>query len=368
MSRIKTKWIEDNAVNDAKLRLRNNLALRARNAGDTADIDILKINNSDILEILREMSMSNNKITDLLDPTADQDAATKKYVDSVVSGLTDPKDAVKVATTGALAASTYDNGVSGVGATLTGDANGALPSIDGIGLSLNDRIVVKDQVAALENGIYVVTQLGDAGTPFILTRSEDANIGSADKAEGGDVVSQGMFCLASQGTTNGGLGFILTTPDDITLGTTALGFAQFGETVVAGQGITKTGSTISIDAGDGLGFSGNSLVVLVDDDLVDGTTKVLVGGEIAGRRRFEEPKTITGTDITNGYIDLAKVASRDSVLMFPRFGLKQKETVDFTVSYTGGAGGKTRVTFAGDLGSIIEAGDILDMNYESLDY
>lgn len=368
MSRIKTKWIDDNAVNDLKMRLRNNLALRARNAADTADIDILKINNSDILEILREMSMTNNKITNLADPTAAQDAATKQYVDSVISGLTDPKDSVKVATTGALPAATYDNGVDGVGATLTGNANGALPSIDGVGLAVGDRILVKDQVAGLENGIYVVTQLGDAGTPFILTRSEDANIGSADKAQGDDVVSQGMFCLAAQGTANGGLGYILTTPDPISLGATSLSFAQFGEVIQAGQGLTKTGNTLSVDAGDGLGFSGNSLVVLVDDDLIDGTTKILGGGEVAGRRRFEETKTLTGTDVTNGYVDLTKVASRDSVLLFPRFGIRQKDTVDYTVSYTGGAGGKTRVTFAGDLASIVESGDVLDINFESLDY
>ena len=374
MSKVRTKWIEDNAVNDLKMRLRNNLALRARNAGDTADIDILKVNNSDILELLREMSMTNNKITNLADPTAEQDAATKKYVDSVVSGLTDPKDSVKVATTAALPASTYDNGVSGVGATLTGNANGALPSIDGVGLSADDRILVKNQANGFENGIYVVTQLGDAGTPFILTRATDANIGSADgAADDPNLVSQGMFCLAAQGTLNGGLGFILTTPDPITLGTTSLSFAQFGETVTAGQGISKTGSVISVNIGLGLEFAADTptdqVNVKVDDaSLIDGTTKIGSGGEVAGRRTYEEGFTLTGTDITNGYVDLAKIASRDSVQIFPRYGIKQKANVDFTVSYTGGTGGKTRVTFAGDLATILEAGDILDVAYESLDY
>jgi hypothetical protein len=369
MSRIKTKWIDDNAVNDVKMRLRNNMAMRARNAGDTADIDLFKLSNADIMEILREMSMTGNKITNLADPTAEQDAATKKYVDSVVSGLTDPKDSVKVATTAALPASTYNNGVgTGEGATITGDVNGALPSIDGIGLAVGERILIKNQVSSLENGIYVITALGDAGNPFVLTRSSDANIGSADgAADAPNLVSQGMFCLAAQGTVNGGIGFILTTPDDITLGTTALSFAQFGETVVAGQGISKTGSTISVDAGDGLTFSGNQLVVAVDNDLVDGTTKI-DSGAVVGRRRFEEEKTLNGTDVTNEYVDLAKVASRNSVSLDPRFGLKQKIVADYTVSYTGGAGGKTRITFVGDLLGLIEAGDIFDINYESLDY
>lgn len=364
MSRILGKFVQDSTITDLQIRLKNNLPLRARNAGDTADVSILKINNSDILEILREMSMGSQKITDLLDPTAAQDAATKQYVDSAVAGLSDPKDAARVASVSALPTSTYDNGVSGVGATLTADANGALPSIDGIGLSVADRFLVKDQVAGLENGLYVVTQLGDAGNPWILTRSDDAdNNGSASGA-----VTQGMFVPVAEGTINGSLGFILTTPDPIVLGTTSLNFVQFGEIIVAGQGLTKTGTTIAVDAGDGLGFSGNSLVVLVDDNLVTGSTKILSGGELASSKRFEEEFTLTGTDVTNGYVDLSKVALNDSVLLFPRFGIKQRKVVDYTVSYTGGAGGKTRVTFAGDLASIIEAGDILDLNFNSLDY
>ncbi|MBE9542517.1 MAG: hypothetical protein IMF01_09380 [Proteobacteria bacterium] len=368
MTQIKNKFIGNNEVDDLKLRLRNNLALRARNVGDSADIDILKISNSDILTVLREMSMGTNKITDLVDPTAPQDAATRAYVDAAVAGLSDPKDAVRVATVAALLASTYANGAAGVGATLTADANGAFPSVDGIALSLNDRILVKDQVAGLENGIYELSQLGDAGNPWILTRTEDAdNNGAASGA-----VTQGMFVPVSEGTINGTLGFMLTTGDPIVLGTTSLSFAQFGESVIAGQGITKTGQTISVDEGAGLGFSGNLLVVNVDDaDLIDGTTKI-VSDKVSGRRSFREVFTLTGTDITNGYVDLAKVASRDSIVLQPDGGPKQNEALDFTVSYLGGAGGKSRVTFAGDLGSggpsALVAGDILYVQHDSLDY
>lgn len=368
MSRIKTKFLEDNAVNDVKLRLRNNQALRARNAGNTADVETLKVSTSDILTILREMSMDSHKITNLADPTNAQDAVTKNYVDAVISGLSDPKDAARVATIAPLAAATYDNGTNGVGATLTANANGALPSIDGVGLSLNDRILVKDQAAGLQNGIYVLSQLGDAGSPWILTRSLDANEGSAHAGPADpNLVSQGMLVPVAQGSTNGALGYILTTVDPISLGVTALGFTQFGEVVQAGQGIVKTGTTLSVDEGAGLGFTGNQLVVQVDDDLVDGTTKI-ASDEVVGRRRFEESFTLSAGDITNGYVDLTKVASRDSIGFFPRFGIKQKETVDFTVSYQGGTGGKTRVTWTGDFGSIVEAGDVLDINFESLDY
>ncbi len=366
MTRLTTPWITDNAVNDLKIRLRNNLALRARNAGDTADIEILKITNADILEILREMSMGSHKITDVSDPTNPQDAATKSWVESLVSGLSDPKDAVRVATTAALSACTYDNGTGGVGATLTADANGALPSIDGVALSVADRLLVKDQAAGLQNGIYVVTDLGDGSNPWILTRSEDANNSGSDSA----AVTQGMFVPVAQGTANGALGYMLTTPNSITLGTTSLTFSQFGEVVVAGQGLSKSGTTLSVDAGDGLGFSGNALVVSVDDaDLIDGTTKI-VSGNVAGRRGHKQSFTLTGTDITNGYVDLSVVANRDTIILQPSGGPKQNESLDFSVNYTGGTGGKSRVTFLGDMANaaILQTGDTIYLSCSTLDY
>jgi hypothetical protein len=373
MSKIKNPWIDDNAVDEVKIRLKNDGAFRARNAGDTADVELFKLDSSDVFTILRELSMSNQKITNLADPTAATDAATKQYVDSVVSGLSDPKESVRVATTGALPAATYANGTNGTGATLTGDANGALPNIDGVGLSVGQRVLVKDQADPVQNGIYTVTVLGDAGTPFELTRATDADIGGGDATLPGDAsrqVTQGMFALAAEGSLNGGLGFILTTADPISLGTSGLTFAQFGETILAGQGLLKTGSTLSIDNGVGLGFIGNQLVVLVDNDLVDGTTKIGAGDVVAGRRTFRQIFTLLAGDITNGYVDLAKVASRDSIILQPDGGPKQNETLDFTVKYTGGASSKTRVSFIGDLAdnNVVKAGDVLYINHESLDY
>ena len=371
MSKLITKFIEDNAVNDVKLRLQNNGALRARNAAGTADVEILKVDASNILQILREMSMGGSKIVNLADPTAGTDAANKQYVDSVVAGLSDPKDAVRLATASALPASTYDNGVSGVGATITADANGALPAQDGVSIAVGDRLLVKDQASSLENGIYVVTDLGSAGTPWILTRADDADNSGSDATK----VTRGMYVPVAEGSVNGSLGFILTSSSsggdpkgNLVLGTDALVFAQMGEVIQAGAGLTKTGQTISVDVGDGLGFNGNQLIVVADDaSLVTGTTK-MVGGVLTTRRTFEESFTLAALDITNGYIDLSKVASDQSIIFQPRFGIKQKDTIDFTVSYLGGAGGKTRITFIGDLASILEAGDIIDIAFQSLDF
>src|SRR4051794_10360263 len=81
----------------------------------------------------------------------------------------------KFATSSALPAVTYANGTAGVGATLTANANGVMAAVDGITPVAADRMLVKNQAAALQNGIYTVTSIGAAGAPFVLTRAIDAD-------------------------------------------------------------------------------------------------------------------------------------------------------------------------------------------------
>ena len=88
------------------------------------------------------VDMSSARVTSVADPTGDQDAATKAYVDATSNGL-DVKASVDVATTADLDY-TYSNGSSGVGATLTNTANGVV-ALDGINLTANMRVLVKDQ-------------------------------------------------------------------------------------------------------------------------------------------------------------------------------------------------------------------------------
>lgn len=85
------------------------------------------------------------------------------------------KQPVVAVTTAALAANTYANGLGGIGATLTANANGALASVDGVSLALGDRILVKNEASGLKNGIYTVKDLGSAGTPWILLRARDCD-------------------------------------------------------------------------------------------------------------------------------------------------------------------------------------------------
>lgn len=200
------------------------------------------------------------KVTGLATPENASDAATMAYVqsyaDSVASGL-DVKRSVALATAEALAAVTYANGSSGVGATLTADANGAL-SVDGVSVSNNDRILVKDQASALQNGIYVVSDAGGTVTPFVLTRATDADTGGANGE-----LTPGAFSFVEKGSTNADTGWVLSSPDTaITMGTTAISFTQFSSAgiVVAGAGLTKTGNTLDV-------VSANSAIVANADNI-----------------------------------------------------------------------------------------------------
>ena len=166
---------------------------------------------------------------------------TKSYVDSVKQAL-DIKDSVRVATTAELNA-TYNNS----GGTLTNAGSNAAISIDGVTLSSGDRVLVKNQTTGstgFENGIYSVTTVGDGSTAWVLTRTDDANASS-------DVTS-GMFCWVEEGTDNADQGYVLTTNDTITLGTTELTFTQFSGLgqIIAGDGLTKTANTIDVVVDD----------------------------------------------------------------------------------------------------------------------
>lgn len=151
------------------------------------------------------------------DPTSAMHAVTKQYVDAVSIGL-DFKESVRLATTAA-------------GGNL--DLNGA-ETIDGKATANGNRILVKNQTAPAENGIYVVA----AGA---WARAEDANV-SAE-------VTAGMFCFVEDGDTQADTGWVLTTNNPITLGSTGLTFTQFSGpgTYTAGNGITITTFSIAAD-------------------------------------------------------------------------------------------------------------------------
>ena len=170
--------------------------------------------------------------------------ATKAYVDATATGL-DVKSSVRAATTANLTLA-------------TGFENGDV--IDGVTLVTGDRILIKNQTTGADNGIYTVNS---SGAP---TRAEDANT-SAE-------VTAGLFTFVSEGTVNGNAGFVLTTDDVVTLGTTSLTFTQFSGSgqLVAGNGIGISGNTVSLD----------SDVIVGSVSLTDNTIGVTAGSDVLG--------------------------------------------------------------------------------------
>lgn len=104
-------------------------------------------------------------------PVSTTDGTNKAYVDGIAAGF-DWKDTTQAATTGALTV-TYNNGSSGVGATLTNAGAQAVFALDGYTAPIGERVLIKDQASTLQNGIYVVTDAGSGATNWVLTRAGD---------------------------------------------------------------------------------------------------------------------------------------------------------------------------------------------------
>jgi hypothetical protein len=193
------------------------------------------------------------RITSVGTPTQSTDAATKGYVDAVKQAL-DIKDSVRLATTGNL---TVTASGTGAGKTLTNAGTQAVLTLDSVPAVVGDRILVKDQTTAANNGIYTVTNIGSVSTNWVLTRATDADNSAAGE------VTPGMFTFVEEGTVNQDSGWVLTTDGSITIDSTALNFVQFSGAgqVIAGAGLTKTGNTLDV--------VGTANRILVNADSID---------------------------------------------------------------------------------------------------
>ena len=179
------------------------------------------------------VDLNNQKITNLTDPTNPQDAANKRYVDAAVVGI-DWKASVRAATTAAITLA-------------TGLENG--DTLDGVTLATGDRVLVKNQTDATENGLYVVAV---SGAP---TRSSDADTAAE--------ITASFAVFVEEGTVNADSGWTLTNNGTITVGTSELSFTQFtglGQ-ITAGDGLTKTANTLNVVPGDGLLVTADSVKI-----------------------------------------------------------------------------------------------------------
>lgn len=199
------------------------------------------------------VSLNNQKLTSVTDPTNPQDAATKAYVDSVAQGL-DPKQSVKAAS--------------------TGNVNLANPStLDGVAINAGDRVLLKNQTNLAENGIYVA-----AGGPLTYSRATDMDTWT-------EVPS--AFTFVEQGTTQADTGWVCTSDQGGSMGGTNITWAQFSGvgTVTAGAGMTQAGNVLNVIAGD------TSVTVAADDIRVN--TAVIA--TVASPTLTGDPKAPTPT-------------------------------------------------------------------------
>lgn len=211
---------------------------------------------------------SAKRITNLAEPVGDSDAATKYYVDAARSGL-DIKNSVRAA-------------------TITNITLSNTQTIDGVPLSIGDRVLVKNQTAAEENGIYIVA----SGS---WTRSTDAD----QPAE----LNPGTFVFVEEGSINSDVGFVVVSDGALLIGTDPIEWTLFSTsgTLIAGNGLSKNGYTLQVNVANGIEISSDN---------------VQLASSVAG----------AGLTYTDGVLDI--VGTADKITVNP-------DSIDIASTYVG---------------------------------
>jgi hypothetical protein len=231
-----------------------------------------------------DFNVGGNNIINVAAPINPNDAANKAYVDAAITGL-DLKQSVRVASPGG------NVNISAPGAT-----------IDGITMTVGDRVLLKDQTIASENGLWEWT-----GAASAMTRTLDAD----NNAE----VNTGLFVFVEEGSVNGATGWALTTPNPINIGVTNLTFTQFSGSgsYTSGDGLTLVGNQFSAVAADAtivVSPSGIRFRTVTSGDIIVGNAS-----NVATPVTMSGDATITNTGvlaISNNVITPAKLTRQTS--------------------------------------------------------
>jgi len=247
-----------------------------------------------ILDGSGHLVLNSKQLQGLADPTAAQHGATKAYVDSVANGL-DVKASVIAATVSNIAG-TYNSGAG----TITASGNGALGAQDGVTMTAGQRLLVKNQTDDKQNGIYVVTAVGDAGNPYVLTRATDFD------AAGSAEVSTGAFTFVEQGTDFADQGFVMSNHEFVELNDASgnagkVQWSQFSGAgqITAGNGLEKLGNEIKADlkANSGLVIDSSEISLDLSASGITGTLAVADGG--SGQSSYTDGQLLIGNTSGN---------------------------------------------------------------------
>ena len=329
---LQNKTLTSPAINSATI---NGGTIGTTTAVTELQVDNININGNDIVSTntngnislspdgTGSVDVNGSKIISLGTPTDGSDAATKSYVDTIAAAGIHYHDPVRVEAPSNLNA-TYNNGTSGVGATLTNAGTNAAISIDGVALSLNDRVLVYNQTNAAHNGIYYVSTVGDGSTAWVLTRTTDTDsYGASDP----DALGQGDAFFVKEGNTGAGELYVMNTSGTITYGTTGITFTQIAETAVysaaSGGALTLTGTAFSTNVDDStIEISSNALQVksggitssqLATDSVTtikiadsNVTTAKIADSNVTNAKLQYSGITITGSDASSDAVALGE--------------------------------------------------------------
>jgi hypothetical protein len=261
----------------------------------TKGVDVAAdLNVGGALDVTGAASFGSTVLLDA-DPTLALQAATKQYVDNAVSNGFHVHTPVLVATTANLTAS-YNNGTSGVGATLTNSGTQVALEIDGVAMSTNDRVLVWSQSTQAQNGVYVVTTVGDGSTNWVLTRATDADTYAPQSDTG---LGGGDYFFVESGSTYGFSSFVCTNDGTITFGTTAITFQLFS--TVPSYNVTAplnlTGNTLSLTGTVAATNGGTGTATVTTGDLLYGSGTNTWGKLSAGSAYKSLVMNGTGTNV-----------------------------------------------------------------------
>ena len=234
---------------------------------------------------------ANGDVNLTRDPQSSLQAATKQYVDTIAAAGLHYHAPVRVEEPSNLTV-TYDNGTSGVGATLTNAGTQAALVLDNVTMVVSDRVLIANQTNQAHNGVYTVTNIGSASTNWVLTRATDADsYGPSDP----DALGEGDAFFIKEGDTNAGHLDVMTTSGEIVFGTTNIVFSEVAETTVysAGDGLTLSGTEFNVGAGTGITV--NATTVSTVQDIATSATPTFDGLNTTGNITFgDNDKAIFG--------------------------------------------------------------------------